>query len=122
MIILYFPIVCLLPRNGSHSFKLGPEEGEEKPGKIFSAVCVQGYTYVQNYLFTGILISTTLDKSTTVQYSNVLHQLPMKTRSTVKGTDPQNDLTCLRITSKKHDIMVTPVNISVSITVELYVL
>lgn len=46
----------------------------------------------------------------------------MKVRSTAKGIDPQNDLTCLRIKSKKHKITVTPVNISVGITVELYVL
>lgn len=76
---------------------------------------------INRKLFAGISISTTLDKSTTVHYSDVLHQLPMKAGSTVKGIDPQNDLTCLRIRSKKHKIMVTPVNISARITVELYV-
>uniref|UniRef100_A0A8C5NJQ8 Roadblock/LAMTOR2 domain-containing protein n=1 Tax=Junco hyemalis TaxID=40217 RepID=A0A8C5NJQ8_JUNHY len=49
---------------------------------------------------------------------NVLHQLPTKARGTAKGIDPQNDLTCLRIRSKKHKIMITPVSISVR-TVEL---
>uniref|UniRef100_A0A8D2N6V7 Roadblock/LAMTOR2 domain-containing protein n=1 Tax=Zonotrichia albicollis TaxID=44394 RepID=A0A8D2N6V7_ZONAL len=52
------------------------------------------------------------------KHSDVLHQLPTKARSTAKGIDPQNDLTCLRIRSKKHKIMITPVNISVR-TVEL---
>ncbi|EPY81774.1 hypothetical protein CB1_000711002 [Camelus ferus] len=57
----------------------------------------------------GIPIRTTLDNSTTVQYAGLLHQLTMKARSTVRDIDPQNDLTFLRIRSKKHEIMVAPV-------------
>uniref|UniRef100_A0A8C7J9N4 Dynein light chain roadblock-type 2 n=1 Tax=Oncorhynchus kisutch TaxID=8019 RepID=A0A8C7J9N4_ONCKI len=56
----------------------------------------------------GIPIRTTLDNSTTVQYAGLLHQLTMKARSTVRDLDPQNDLTFLRIRSKKHEIMVAP--------------
>uniref|UniRef100_A0A673U8I6 Roadblock/LAMTOR2 domain-containing protein n=1 Tax=Suricata suricatta TaxID=37032 RepID=A0A673U8I6_SURSU len=59
-------------------------------------------------LITGIPIRTTLDNSTTVQYSGLLHQLTMKAKSTVRDIDPQNDLTFLRIRSKKHEIMVAP--------------
>ncbi|XP_016307993.1 dynein light chain roadblock-type 2 isoform X2 [Sinocyclocheilus anshuiensis] len=55
----------------------------------------------------GIPIKTTLDNSTTVQYAGLLHQLTMKARSTVRDIDPQNDLTFLRIRSKKHEIMVS---------------
>ncbi|XP_025066812.1 dynein light chain roadblock-type 2-like [Alligator sinensis] len=55
-----------------------------------------------------IPIRTTLDNSTTVQYAGLLHQLTMKARSTVRDIDPQNDLTFLRIRSKKHEIMVAP--------------
>ncbi|KAG8506248.1 Dynein light chain roadblock-type 2 [Galemys pyrenaicus] len=58
----------------------------------------------------GIPIRTTLDNSTTVQYAGLLHQLTMKTKSTVRDIDPQNDLTFLRIRSKKHEIMVAPGN------------
>ncbi|XP_009981225.1 PREDICTED: dynein light chain roadblock-type 2, partial [Tauraco erythrolophus] len=54
----------------------------------------------------GIPVRTTLDKSTTVQYAGLLHQLTMKARSTVRDIDPQNDLTFLRIRSKKHEILV----------------
>uniref|UniRef100_A0A8C0UEM9 Roadblock/LAMTOR2 domain-containing protein n=1 Tax=Cyanistes caeruleus TaxID=156563 RepID=A0A8C0UEM9_CYACU len=68
-----------------------------------------------------LLLGTVPFLSTTVQYSDVLHQLPMTANSTAKGIDPQNDPTCLRIRSEKHKIMITPVNISVRITVELYV-
>ena len=61
---------------------------------------------------TGIPIRTTLDNSTTVQYAGLLHQLTMKAKSTVRDIDPQNDLTFLRIRSKKHEIMVAPGNLA----------
>lgn len=63
-------------------------------------------------LVTGIPIRTTLDNSTTVQYAGLLHQLTMKAKSTVRDIDPQNDLTFLRIRSKKHEIMVAPGNVA----------
>lgn len=56
----------------------------------------------------GIPIKTTLDNSTTVQYAGLLHHLTAKARSVVRDIDPQNDLTFLRIRSKKHEIMVAP--------------
>uniref|UniRef100_A0A8C1QD08 Dynein light chain roadblock-type 2 n=1 Tax=Cyprinus carpio TaxID=7962 RepID=A0A8C1QD08_CYPCA len=55
----------------------------------------------------SIPIKSTLDNSTTVQYTGLLHQLTMKARSTVRDIDPQNDLMFLRIRSKKHEIMVS---------------
>ncbi|XP_045193597.2 dynein light chain roadblock-type 2 isoform X2 [Mercenaria mercenaria] len=56
----------------------------------------------------GIPIRTTLDNSTTVQYAGLIHHLTSKARSTVRDIDPQNDLTFLRIRSKKHEIMIAP--------------
>jgi len=56
----------------------------------------------------GIPIRTTLDNSTTVQYAGLFHQLTAKARSTVRDIDPQNDLTFLRIRTKKHEVMVAP--------------
>ena len=61
-------------------------------------------------LLPGIPIRTTLDNSTTVQYAGLLHQLTVKAKGTVRDIDPQNDLTFLRIRSKKHEIMVAPGN------------
>ncbi|XP_033997662.1 dynein light chain roadblock-type 2-like [Trematomus bernacchii] len=58
----------------------------------------------------GIPIRTTLDNSTTVQYAGLLRHLAMMARSTVRNIDPQNDLTFLRIRSKKHEILVVPEN------------
>lgn len=59
-------------------------------------------------MFPGIPIRTTLDNSTAVQYAGLLRSLTMKARSTIRDIDPQNDLTFLRLRSKKHEILVAP--------------
>ncbi|KAJ3078596.1 Dynein light chain roadblock-type 2, partial [Quaeritorhiza haematococci] len=56
----------------------------------------------------GIPIRTTLDQEKTVQHAALITQLTAKARSVVRELDPQNDLTFLRIRSKKHEIMVAP--------------
>ncbi|XP_041375752.1 dynein light chain roadblock-type 2-like [Gigantopelta aegis] len=58
----------------------------------------------------GIPIRTTLDNSTTVQCAGLIHQLTAKAKSVIRDIDPQNDLTFLRLRSKKHEIMVAPDN------------
>eukprot|EP00697_Spironema_sp_BW2_P000160 gnl/Spiro4/10219_TR5432_c0_g1_i1.p1 gnl/Spiro4/10219_TR5432_c0_g1~~gnl/Spiro4/10219_TR5432_c0_g1_i1.p1 ORF type:complete len:103 (+),score=8.93 gnl/Spiro4/10219_TR5432_c0_g1_i1:44-352(+) len=42
------------------------------------------------------------------QYSNLIAALSAKARNTVRDLDPQNDLTFLRIRSRRHEIMVAP--------------
>uniref|UniRef100_A0A8D0W4T5 Dynein light chain roadblock-type 1 n=1 Tax=Sus scrofa TaxID=9823 RepID=A0A8D0W4T5_PIG len=56
----------------------------------------------------GIPIKSTMDNPTTTQYANLMHSFILKARSTVREIDPQNDLTFLRIRSKKNEIMVAP--------------
>ncbi|GBG62971.1 hypothetical protein CBR_g34671 [Chara braunii] len=79
----------------------------------------------------GIPIRTTLDNTTSVQYAALMSTLVSKARTIVKGFNKhdqnpatarvkgdgasskkaaaaQNDLTFLRIRSKKHEIMVAP--------------
>uniref|UniRef100_A0A673TEY3 Microtubule associated protein 1 light chain 3 alpha n=1 Tax=Suricata suricatta TaxID=37032 RepID=A0A673TEY3_SURSU len=56
----------------------------------------------------GIPIKSTMDNPTTTQYANLMHNFILKARSTVREIDPQNDLTFLRIRSKKNEIMVAP--------------
>jgi dynein light chain roadblock-type len=58
----------------------------------------------------GIPIRTSMDNSTTIQYAALIHQLTSKARSVVRDLDPTDDLTFLRIRSKKHEIMVAPDN------------
>ncbi|KAK1156271.1 dynein light chain roadblock-type 1 [Huso huso] len=80
-------------------------EVEETLKRIQSQKGVQGIIVVNAE---GIPIKTTLDNSTTVQYAALIHQLVLKARSTVRDMDPQNDLTFLRLRSKKNEIMVAP--------------
>jgi dynein light chain roadblock-type len=84
-------------------------EVEETIKRITAHKGVQGLIVVNSE---GIPIKTTLDNSTTVQYAGLLHQLTSKARSVVRDIDPQNDLTFLRIRSKKHEIMVAPGNLT----------
>ncbi|XP_051883912.1 dynein light chain roadblock-type 2-like [Pristis pectinata] len=57
----------------------------------------------------GIPIRTTLDNSTTVQYAGLYSiNLHEKLGALSEDIDPQNDLTFLRVRSKKHEIMVAP--------------
>ncbi|KAL6112280.1 dynein light chain roadblock-type 1 [Pungitius pungitius] len=80
-------------------------EVEETLKRIQSQNGVQGVIIINSE---GIPIKTTLDNASTVQYAGLIHQLVMKARSTVRGIDPQNDLTFLRIRSKKNEIMIAP--------------
>ncbi|KAM9444461.1 dynein light chain roadblock-type 1 [Clarias gariepinus] len=80
-------------------------EVEETLKRIQTQKGVQGIIIVNSE---GIPIKTTLDNSSTVQYAGLLHQLVMKARSTVRDIDPQNDLTFLRVRSKKNEIMIAP--------------
>ncbi|XP_039179684.1 dynein light chain roadblock-type 1 isoform X1 [Crotalus tigris] len=80
-------------------------EVEETLKRIQSQKGVQGIIIVNSE---GIPIKSTMDNSSTVQYAGLMHNLIMKARGTVRDIDPQNDLTFLRIRSKKNEIMVAP--------------
>ncbi|KAI9222580.1 hypothetical protein BC828DRAFT_378129 [Blastocladiella britannica] len=80
-------------------------EVEETLKRLSAHKGVQGIVIVNSE---GIPIRSTLDNSLTVQYSALITQLASKARSVVRDLDPQNDLTFLRIRSKKHEIMVAP--------------
>uniref|UniRef100_A0A3Q3KHW8 Dynein light chain roadblock n=1 Tax=Monopterus albus TaxID=43700 RepID=A0A3Q3KHW8_MONAL len=80
-------------------------EVEETLKRIQGQKGVQGIIIVNSE---GIPIKTTLDNSSTVQYAGLIHQLVMKARSTIRDMDPQNDLTFLRVRSKKNEIMIAP--------------
>ncbi|CAJ1051885.1 Dynein light chain 2A%2C cytoplasmic [Xyrichtys novacula] len=72
---------------------------------------IQGQKGVQGIIIVnaeGIPIKTTMDNTSTVQYAGLLHQLVLKARSTVRDIDPQNDLTFMRVRSKKNEIMIAP--------------
>ncbi|KAM8757156.1 dynein light chain roadblock-type 1 [Sparus aurata] len=80
-------------------------EVEETLKRIQGQKGVQGIIIVNSE---GIPIKTTLDYPSTVQYAGLIQQLVMMARSTVREIDPQNDLTFLRVRSKKNEIMIAP--------------
>lgn len=80
-------------------------EVEETMKRIQSHKGVVGTIVVNSE---GIPIKTTLDNTTTVQYAGLISSLADKAGSVVRDLDPSNDLTFLRIRSKKHEIMVAP--------------
>ncbi|NP_001177691.1 roadblock isoform X1 [Nasonia vitripennis] len=81
------------------------QEVEETMKRIQSHKGVVGTIVVNTE---GIPIKSTMDNTTTVQYAGLISQLSDKARSVIRDLDPTNDLTFLRIRSKKHEIMVAP--------------
>jgi dynein light chain roadblock-type len=56
----------------------------------------------------GVVVRSTLPKDLTPTYASLITGLASKARAVVRDLDPQNDLTFLRLRSKKHEIMVAP--------------
>lgn len=63
-----------------------------------------------------------MDNTTTVQYAGLISQLSDKARSVVRDLDPSNDLTFLRIRSKKHEIMVAPGKLNLELSIFINIL
>ena len=49
-----------------------------------------------------------MDNSTTVHYAGLYHKLAALGKSNIRQCNPQDDLTFLRVRTKKHEIMVAP--------------
>ncbi|KAI9473919.1 MAG: hypothetical protein EXX96DRAFT_528907 [Benjaminiella poitrasii] len=56
----------------------------------------------------GQAIRSTLDHDLTKQYGQLISTLVQQTRTTVATLDDQNELTFLRLRTKKHEIMIAP--------------
>ena len=56
----------------------------------------------------GIPIKTTLDNHLTTQYAGLINQLVDQAKAMFKEMDSANDLTFLRMRTKKHEILVAP--------------
>uniref|UniRef100_A0A915NFJ1 AAA+ ATPase domain-containing protein n=1 Tax=Meloidogyne floridensis TaxID=298350 RepID=A0A915NFJ1_9BILA len=78
---------------------------EETIKRIQSQKGVVGVIIMDNI---GRAIRSTLDDETTNQHSLLLHQLCDKSKNTVKEMDAFNDLTFLRLRTKKNEILVAP--------------
>ena len=80
-------------------------EVEETLKRINSHKGVLGIVIVNDQ---SIPIRTTLDEKASKEISANISNLTLQARSAVRNLDPQNDLTFLRIRSKKHEILVAP--------------
>lgn len=54
------------------------------------------------------IYSSTNDEEFATDHAALISQLAAKAKSTIRTLDPTNDVTFLRIRSKKHEIMIAP--------------
>lgn len=80
-------------------------EAEETVRKLAQHKGVAGVIVVNGE---GIPIKTTLENHVSVQYAGLMTSLVDKAKAVVRDLDPTNDLTFLRIRSKKSEVMVAP--------------
>jgi len=78
-------------------------EVEETLKRINSHKGVQGIVIMN---MDAVPIRSTMDPTLATKYASQIKPLADKSRSVVRDLDPQNDLTFLRIRSKKHEILV----------------
>jgi len=56
----------------------------------------------------GVAVRTTMDATITNQYCAVLTRLNDQCRAAVRDLDPTNDITFLRMRTKKNELLVAP--------------
>lgn len=78
---------------------------EEVLKRIGTNSKVDGLVVINNE---GIPIKSTLDSTSTVQYSAEVSALAERAKGMVRDLDPTNHLTFVRVASKKHELLVAP--------------
>ncbi|ODN01234.1 Dynein light chain roadblock-type 2 [Orchesella cincta] len=80
-------------------------EVEEAIKRILSHKGVVGLVVINHE---GIPIKSTMENALSVQYAAQVTQLLDKSRSMIKELDSNNDLTFIRLRTKKHEVLVCP--------------
>ncbi|KAF9978122.1 Dynein light chain roadblock-type 2 [Actinomortierella ambigua] len=80
-------------------------EVEETIRRLSAKKNVQGVVIVNQL---GLMIRSTLDAALAKQYASLMSELVRMARESVTQLDAQNELTFLRIRTKKHEIMICP--------------
>jgi dynein light chain roadblock-type len=80
-------------------------EVEETLGRLTSHKGVRGIVLLNSE---GEMVRSTLETTLANYYASLLIQLAANTRTVVRELDSQNDLSFLKIRTKKHHIMVAP--------------
>ncbi|KAG0367926.1 Dynein light chain roadblock-type 2 [Gamsiella multidivaricata] len=86
-------------------------EVEETIRRLSSKKNVEGVVVVNQL---GLMIRSTLDASLGKQYATLMSDLVRMAKDSVTQLDAQNELSFLRIRTKKHEIMICPGNAFVS--------
>lgn len=68
-----------------------------------------------DYNFIGDLITSTLDMRSSVSYSEIMSDLAENAKRFVRNLDPTNELTVLRMGSKRREVLVAPGKFRLSI-------
>jgi len=84
---------------------MASNEVEEAIKRIMSHKGVVGLIVINHE---GIPIKSTLENTLSVQYAAQVTQMVDKTRSMIKELDNNNDLTFIRLRTKKHEVLVCP--------------
>jgi len=87
---------------GVQGFILTSNDGNWKNIFVLNILC---FVY---YKQKGGFVRSTIDNSTTMSLTSLIRTLSDKAKSCVRDLDPQNDLTFLRIRTKKQEILVAP--------------
>jgi len=80
-------------------------EVEESMKRLLSHKGVIGLVVINS---DGIPIKSTLDNALSIEYAGQIQLLVEKARSMIKDMDSTNDLTFVRLRSKKHEVLVAP--------------
>ena len=89
----------------TRALAMATNEVEEAVKRINSHKGVLGILIVNT---DGIPIKTTLEPAETVQLGALVTHFAKKTRGVIQQLDPENELTFVRVRSKKHEILIAP--------------
>ena len=68
------------------------------------------FVHLIYFFVIGVAVRSTMDATITNTYCAVISRLSDQARSTIRDLDPTNDITFLRIRSKKNEILLAPGN------------
>jgi len=80
-------------------------EVEESFKRLLSHKGVLGLVVINS---DGIPIKSTLDNALSVQYAGHMQLLVDKARTMIKDFDSNNDLSFIRLRTKKHELLIAP--------------
>jgi len=83
-------------------------EGSQGRGWTSITPCVQACMFDIDNNFIGDLITSTLDMRSSVSYGELMSTLAENAIGFVRNLDPSNELTVLRMGSKRREVLVAP--------------